>query len=92
MKLPYKQFRKNTKQEFGRMLLRCIILSEVKKLVIFLLQSVSAKLRDRFFHVFHLSTAKEMDLFTNKIPLGKKLLPSLYHLWFTNDDYATKAI
>jgi dihydroorotase len=45
-------------------------------------------------HVFHLSTAKEMDLFT-KIPLEKKQITAevcIHHLWFTNDDYATKGI
>ena len=44
-------------------------------------------------HVFHLSTAKEMDLFTNKIPLEDKKITAevcIHHLWFTNDDYATK--
>jgi dihydroorotase len=44
-------------------------------------------------HVFHLSTAKEMDLFTNKIPLEEKKITAevcIHHLWFTNDDYATK--
>ncbi len=44
-------------------------------------------------HVFHLSTAKEMDLFTNKIPLEKKQITAevcIHHLWFTDADYATK--
>lgn len=44
-------------------------------------------------HVFHLSTAKEMELFTNKIPLKDKKITAevcVHHLWFTNDDYATK--
>ena len=44
-------------------------------------------------HVFHLSTAKEMNLFTNKIPLHEKKITAevcIHHLWFTNDDYATK--
>ncbi len=44
-------------------------------------------------HVFHLSTAKEMELFTNKIPLEKKKITAevcIHHLWFTNDDYDTK--
>jgi dihydroorotase len=45
-------------------------------------------------HIFHLSTAKEMDLFTNKIPLEQKKNAEvcIHHLWFTNDDYATKGI
>ncbi len=44
-------------------------------------------------HVFHLSTAKEMALFTNKIPLEKKKITAevcIHHLWFTNEDYKTK--
>lgn len=44
-------------------------------------------------HVFHLSTAKEMSLFTNKIPLKDKKITAevcIHHLWFTNEDYATK--
>jgi len=44
-------------------------------------------------HVFHLSTAKEMSLFTNKIPLEKKKITAevcIHHLWFTNEDYKTK--
>ena len=44
-------------------------------------------------HVFHLSTAKEMDLFTNKIPLEEKQITAevcVHHLWFTDADYDTK--
>jgi len=44
-------------------------------------------------HVFHLSTAKEMELFSNKIPLEEKKITAevcIHHLWFTNEDYATK--
>ncbi|WP_430399890.1 dihydroorotase [Flavobacterium sp.] len=44
-------------------------------------------------HVFHLSTAKEMELFTNKIPLEEKQITAevcLHHLWFTDKDYDTK--
>jgi len=44
-------------------------------------------------HVFHLSTAIEMDLFTNEIPLEDKKITAeacIHHLWFTNEDYATK--
>lgn len=44
-------------------------------------------------HVFHLSTAKEMDLFTNKIPLKDKKITAevcIHHLWFSADDYAKK--
>jgi dihydroorotase len=44
-------------------------------------------------HVFHLSTAKEMELFTNKIPLEDKQITAevcIHHLWFSDEDYATK--
>ena len=44
-------------------------------------------------HVFHLSTAKELELFTNKIPLEKKQITAevcIHHLWFTDADYETK--
>ena len=44
-------------------------------------------------HIFHLSTAKEMDLLTNKIPLEQKKITAevcIHHLWFTNADYDTK--
>jgi dihydroorotase len=44
--------------------------------------------------MFSFIFAKEMDLFTNKIPLEKKITAEvcIHHLWFTNDDYATKGI
>jgi dihydroorotase len=44
-------------------------------------------------HVFHLSTAKELDLFTNKIPLEEKQITAevcIHHLWFSDADYLTK--
>ena len=44
-------------------------------------------------HVFHLSTAKEMDLFRNDIPLAEKKITAevcLHHLWFTSEDYKEK--
>jgi dihydroorotase len=44
-------------------------------------------------HVFHLSTAKELSLFTNKIPLEKKMITAevcIHHLWFSDQDYASK--
>jgi dihydroorotase len=44
-------------------------------------------------HIFHLSTAKEMDLFSNKIPLEEKQITAevcIHHLWFSNEDYKTK--
>ena len=44
-------------------------------------------------HVFHLSTAKELALFTNKIPVEEKQITAevcIHHLWFSDEDYATK--
>ncbi|WP_228853681.1 dihydroorotase [Aegicerativicinus sediminis] len=44
-------------------------------------------------HVFHLSTAKEMELFGNKLPLEKKKITSevcIHHLWFSEEDYDSK--
>jgi dihydroorotase len=44
-------------------------------------------------HVFHLSTAKETELFSNKTPVENKQITAevcIHHLWFTNDDYAKK--
>lgn len=44
-------------------------------------------------HVFHLSTAKEMDLFRNDIPLKDKKITAevcIHHLWFSNSDYKEK--
>jgi dihydroorotase len=44
-------------------------------------------------HIFHLSTAKETSLFTNKIPLKDKKITAevcIHHLWFSDEDYKTK--
>jgi dihydroorotase len=44
-------------------------------------------------HIYHLSTAKEMALFSNDIPLSQKKITAevcVHHLSFTNEDYATK--
>lgn len=44
-------------------------------------------------HIFHVSTAKETDLFSNKIPLEEKQITAevcVHHLWFTDADYETK--
>ncbi|MGB5321936.1 dihydroorotase [Lutimonas sp.] len=44
-------------------------------------------------HVFHLSTAIETDLFTNKIPLEEKQITAevcIHHLWFDDKDYKEK--
>lgn len=44
-------------------------------------------------HIFHVSTAKETELFTNKIPLEDKKITAevcVHHLWFTDADYEKK--
>ena len=44
-------------------------------------------------HVFHLSTAKEMALFSNKKPLEEKQITAevcIHHLWFSDKDYDKK--
>ena len=44
-------------------------------------------------HVFHLSTAKELQLFNSKLPLKEKKITAevcVHHLWFNSDDYDTK--
>lgn len=44
-------------------------------------------------HVFHISTAKELALFDNSIPLEEKKITAevcIHHLWFSDADYATK--
>lgn len=44
-------------------------------------------------HVFHISTAKELDLFDNTLPLEEKKITAevcIHHLWFSDADYATR--
>ncbi|MCK4676871.1 MAG: dihydroorotase [Bacteroidales bacterium] len=44
-------------------------------------------------HILHLSTARELDLFDNKISLDKKRITAevcVHHLWFSDEDYKKK--
>lgn len=44
-------------------------------------------------HILHISSAKELSLFTNKIPLKNKRITSeacIHHLWFCDEDYSKK--
>jgi len=44
-------------------------------------------------HVFHLSTAEELTLFRNDLPLSEKKITAevcIHHLWFSSEDYAQK--
>ena len=53
---------------------------------------LAKKLNTRL-HVFHLSTAKEMELFRNDIPLEEKRITAevcIHHLWFDDSQYAEK--
>jgi len=52
-----------------------------------------AKKTDARLHVFHLSTGKETNLFSNKIPLKDKKITAevcIHHLWFSDEDYEKK--
>ena len=51
-----------------------------------------AKRNNTRLHILHISTAKELQLFTNLIPLEEKRITAevcVHHLHFTADDYAT---
>lgn len=49
-----------------------------------------AKMRDTRLHILHISTAKELQLFSNMLPLKDKRITAevcVHHLHFTSDDY-----
>jgi len=49
-----------------------------------------AKKHGTRFHVLHISTAKEISLFDNSIPLAKKKVTAeacIHHMWFNDSDY-----
>jgi dihydroorotase len=44
-------------------------------------------------HVLHISTAKELDLFDNSVPLEEKNVTAeacIHHMWFSEEDYDAK--
>ena len=44
-------------------------------------------------HIFHISTAKELEFFSNNVPLAEKKITAevcIHHLWFSDTDYETK--
>lgn len=50
-----------------------------------------AKKHGSRLHILHISTAKELQLFSNLMPLGEKRITAevcVHHLHFTSDDYA----
>jgi dihydroorotase len=52
-----------------------------------------AKKHGSRLHIFHISTAKELDLFDNTIPLEEKKITSeacIHHLWFSDEQYDEK--
>lgn len=52
-----------------------------------------AKKHNTRLHVLHLTTAKEMELFSNDKPLIEKRITAevcMHHLWFSDRDYAKK--
>lgn len=52
-----------------------------------------AKKHNTRFHLFHLSTAKEIGLLENKTPLREKRITAeacVHHMWFSDEDYETK--
>ncbi len=52
-----------------------------------------AKKHGTRLHILHISTAKELSLFSNKIPLRDKKITAeacIHHLWFSDEDYKTK--
>jgi dihydroorotase len=52
-----------------------------------------AKKHNTRLHVLHISTARELSLFTNKVPLKEKKITAeacIHHLWFSEEDYKSK--
>lgn len=52
-----------------------------------------AKKHNTRLHILHISSAEELNLFRNDIPLSQKRITAeacVHHLWFSNEDYATK--
>jgi dihydroorotase len=52
-----------------------------------------AKKHGTRLHILHISTAKELELFRNDIPLVEKKITAeacIHHLWFNDSDYESK--
>lgn len=62
----------------------------------YLSSSLAVELAKKYntrLHILHLSTAREMELFRNDIPLQEKRITAeacVHHLWFSHEDYADK--
>jgi len=84
------------KQQYGEdipMSMHPVIRSEE---ACYLSSSTAVELAKKYnsrLHVFHISTAKETELFTNKIPLAEKRITAevcVHHLWFDDSQYESK--
>ena len=54
-----------------------------------------AKKHGTRLHVLHISTAKELELFNNDIPLFEKRITAeacIHHLWFTQENYSKRGV
>ncbi len=54
-----------------------------------------AKKHNTRLHILHISTAEEIELFGNSIPLAEKRITSevcIHHLWFSDADYVEKGM
>ena len=52
-----------------------------------------AKKHGTRLHILHISTAKELELFDNSIPLEEKKITAeacIHHMWFSEEDYLSK--
>lgn len=62
----------------------------------YLSSSLAVRLAKKYntrLHILHISTAKELSLFDNTIPLSEKMITAeacVHHLWFSDEDYAAK--
>ncbi len=62
----------------------------------YLSSSLAVRLAKKYntrLHILHISTAKELELFDNTLPLEDKMITAeacIHHLWFSDEDYASK--
>lgn len=52
-----------------------------------------AKKYNTRLHILHISTAKELALFDNTLPLEQKMITAeacIHHMWFSDEEYKTK--
>ncbi len=58
--------------------------------------SLAVRLAKKFntrLHILHISTAKELELFDNTLPLEQKMITAeacIHHMWFSDEEYKTK--